>query len=135
MANMVNLLVGQAGLRLWSRVVTAPESVIFTSALLLCITGVALSTGGLFGVAVMLVFAGVGYLMTAFGFSVVVFIIAFFLGARFEISLSQTLVLLDGNPLALLDYPVALVLLGLAALSVWRLGVHPALASRGAAGP
>jgi len=134
MANVVNLAAGQLGLRLWTRVVTAPESLIFSSALLLCIVGVALSTGGLFGVVVMLVFAGVGYLMTAFGFSVVVFIIAFFLGPRFEISLSQSLVLIDGDPAALLDYPIALVLLGLAVVSVWRLGVQPAMRKRDGAG-
>lgn len=135
MANAVNLLVGHLGLRLWTRVVRAPESVIFSSALLLCIVGVSLSTGGLFGVAIMLLFAGIGYLMTAFGFSVVIFIIAFFLGPRFETSLSQSLVLLDGDPLALMHYPIALVLLALAAFSVWRLGVVPGLKARGGPGP
>ena len=127
MANGVNLAMGHLGLRLWARVVRAPESVIFSSALLLCIVGVSLSTGGLFGVGVMLLFAGIGYLMTACGFSVVIFVIAFFLGPRFEISLSQSLVLLNGDPLALGHYPIALVLLGLAAVSVWRLGILPGL--------
>ncbi|MFZ0487530.1 MAG: tripartite tricarboxylate transporter permease [Arenicellales bacterium] len=132
MANGVNLLVGHLGLRIWTRVVRAPESIIFSSALLLCIVGVSLSTGGLFGVAIMLVFAGVGYLMTAFGLSVVIFIIAFFLGPRFEISMSQSLVLINGDPLAILHYPIALVLLGLAAVSVWRLGIVPGLKARAA---
>ncbi|MDZ7839759.1 MAG: tripartite tricarboxylate transporter permease [Gammaproteobacteria bacterium] len=136
MANFVNLLAGQLGLRFWTRVVAAPESVIFSAALLLCIAGVSLSSGGLFGVAVMLMFAGVGYLMTAFGFSVVIFIIAFFLGPRFETSLSQSLVLLDGDPLALTGHPVALVLLGLAAVTVWHLGMRrPVKAARHGAGP
>lgn len=130
MANAVNLLAGHLGLRFWTRVVAAPESMIFSSALLLCIVGVALSTGGLFGVAIMLLFAAIGYLMTAFGFSVVIFIIAFFLGPRFEISLSQSLVLVDGDPLALVDYPIALVLFGLAVASMWRLGIRPALRRR-----
>ena len=132
MANGVNLLVGHLGLRIWTRVVRAPESIIFSSALLLCIVGVSLSTGGLFGVAIMLVFAGVGYLMTAFGLSVVIFIIAFFLGPRFEISMSQSLVLINGDPLAILHYPIALVFLGLAAVSVWRLGIVPGLKARAA---
>ncbi len=99
-ANFVNLWVGQLGLRLWVRVVAAPESFIFSAALLLCIVGVSLATGGLFGVVVMLVFAGLGVLMSAYGFSVVIFIIAFFLGPRFEISLSQTLVLPTVNRLS-----------------------------------
>jgi putative tricarboxylic transport membrane protein len=92
MANVINLFVGQIELRLWIKVISAPESMIFASALLLCIVGVSLATGGLFGAAVMLVFAALGYLMTAFGYSVVIFIIAFFLGPRFEMSLSQSLV-------------------------------------------
>jgi len=48
---------------------------------------------------------------------VVVFIIAFFLGERFEILLAQTLVLVDGKPMHLLNYPIALALFALAILS------------------
>lgn len=124
MANFINLLVGQMGLRFWTLVVRAPESVIFSSALLLCIVGVSMATGGLFGVSVMLIFAGVGYVMTAFGYSVVIFIIAFFLGPRFEISLSQTLVLLDGDAAALANYPIAIALLLLAVVATWWLGLR-----------
>lgn len=131
MANVINLWIGQVGLRLWTRVVTAPESVIFSSSLLLCIVGVSMATGGLFGVGVMLLFAGIGYLMNAFGYSVVVFIIAFFLGPQFEISLSQSLVLIDADPRALTGYPVALALLALSVGSAWWLGVHvPARTAR-----
>jgi putative tricarboxylic transport membrane protein len=125
MANFVNLWVGQVGLRLWVRVVGAPESVIFSGALLLCVTGVYLSTGGLFGVGVMLLFAGVGYLMTAFGYSVIVFIIAFFLGNRFELSMSQALVILDGSPANLVHHPVALIFVALSLVSIYWLAVHP----------
>ncbi len=122
MANFLNLWVGQLGLRFWVKVVSAPESVIFASALLLCITGVSMATGGLFGVAVMLVFAGLGYLMTSFGYPVVIFTIAFFLGPRFEISLSQSLALMNGEWSRLADYPIALILLVLAIFAaVWFL--------------
>ncbi|MCF8468683.1 MAG: tripartite tricarboxylate transporter permease [Sneathiella sp.] len=122
MANLMNLLIGQASLRLWTRIIGAPESLVFSTALILCITGVYISTGGIFGVAVMLIFAGLGFVMTMFGYSVVVFIIAFFLGNKFELSLSQTLVILDGNPAAIINFPVALALLALAVISVWWLG-------------
>lgn len=120
LANIMNLLVGQVGMRLWVRVITAPESFVLTSALLLCFVGVSLAAGGLFGIGVMLAFAVLGFVMTAFGFSVVVFIIAFFLGPRFEISLSQTLALLNGDPLRLLDYPFGLAMIVAApVLAVW----------------
>lgn len=122
LANATNLIVGQFSLRLWTRVISAPESVIFSSALLLCIVGVYMSTGGLFGVAVMLVFAVVGYVMNVFGFPVVVFIIAFFLGGSFETYLTQTMVILDGDLTRMINYPIAVSLVALAAISVWWLG-------------
>ncbi len=119
-ANFMNLMVGQLGLRLWVKVVSAPESVIFSSALLLCIVGVSMATGGLFGVAVMFVFALLGYLMISFGYSTVIFIITFFLGERFEISLSQSLALMNGDVTKIIDYPIALILFALSAFSaIW----------------
>lgn len=122
MANAVNFVMGQIGLRFWSRVVAAPESIVFPTALLLCTTGVFLATGGLFGVIVMLLFAALGLVMQATGFSVVVFIIAFFLGPRFELALSQTLNIIDGNVADLLGHPVALALLALAVLAAFWMG-------------
>lgn len=122
MANVLNLWVGQLGLRLWIKVVSAPESIIFASALLLCIVGVSMATGGLFGVAIMLIFAAIGYVMTSFGYSVIIFIIAFFLGPRFEISLSQSLALMNGDWSQLVNYPIALVLIVLSVITmVWFL--------------
>ncbi len=114
LANLLNLIVGQIGLRFWVKVVSAPESFIFSAALLMCFVGVSLASGGLFGVGVMLAFAILAFVMNAFGISVVVFIIAFFLGPRLEISLSQTLALLNGDVTRLLEYPVGLILMGLA---------------------
>jgi len=119
-ANAMNMLVGQVGMRVWVRVVTAPESFILTSALLLCFVGVSLAAGGVFGIGVMLAFALLGFVMTTFGFSVVIFIIAFFLGPRFEISLSQSLALLNGDPMALINYPFGLAMIVSApVLAVW----------------
>ena len=118
MANFVNLWVGQIGLRLWVRVVSAPEPVIFASALLMCIVGVGMASGGVFGVLVMLCFAAAGYVLAAFGYSLVIVIIAFFLGPRFEISLAQSVALTNGDPARIVDYPVAIALLVLSVISV-----------------
>jgi putative tricarboxylic transport membrane protein len=117
MANFVNLWVGQLGLRFWVKVVSAPESIIFSSALLLCFVGVAMATNGLFGVAVMLIFAILGYVMTSYGYSIVIFIIAFFLGPRFEKSIAQSLALTKGDLLLMYQSPVAMALLILSAIS------------------
>ena len=118
MANIVNLWLGQIGLRFWVKVVSAPESIIFASALLMCVVGVSMATSGLFGVTVMLIFAVIGYLMSSFGYSLVIFIIAFFLGPRFEISIAQTLALTNGDLTQIYRYPVALALLVLAVIAV-----------------
>lgn len=117
-ANVLNLFVGQIGMRFWIKVVSAPESIIFSTALLLCFVGVGLASGGVFGIAIMLIFAALGFVMSALGFSVVIFIIAFFLGPRLEESLSQTLALLNGDAWALLNYPIAIALVGLSAVTL-----------------
>jgi putative tricarboxylic transport membrane protein len=125
MANILNLLSGLVGLRLWARVIRSPESFIFPNALLLCVVGVFMATGGLLGVAVMFLFAFISYFMHAFGYSAIVFVIAFFLGERFELSLSQSLNLVDGDITILIHHPIALCLFALAATSVYWFGIRP----------
>lgn len=119
MANFANLWVGQIGLRFWVKVVSAPESLIFSAAILLCFVGVAMATNGLFGVAIMLGFAVLGYLMTAFGYSLVIFIIAFFLGPRFEKSIAQSMALTNGDLTQIFYSPVAVALLVLSVASFY----------------
>lgn len=125
MSNFVNLGTGLMGIRLWSKVIKAPESAIFTITLILCIAGVYLATGGLFGVAVMFIFAFIGYLMIATGYSVITFIIGFFLGERIELTLAQSLTIIDGDPRILLSHPIALFLFVLSIASVYWLGIRP----------
>ncbi len=129
-ANACNLVFGLVGLRLWARLITAPESIVFASGLVLCIVGVYLSTGGLFGVYVMLIFAALGMGMNALNYPVVIFVIAYFLGPRFELSLGQTATILRGDVTNLVNHPVAIVLLLMSAFSVYWLGIRPARAAR-----
>jgi len=126
MANGLNLIVGQFGLRIWAIVALAPGSVVFSVALLFCITGVYLTTGGLFGVGLMIGFAFIGYLMRIFGFSVVPFIIAFVLGRQYELKMAQALIIADNKPMELLNHPVALAFLLAAVFCVYWLGIRKA---------
>lgn len=121
-ANFCNIICGYFGLRVWSRLIAAPESVIFTAALILCIVGVYLSAGGSFGVYVMIAFAILGLIMNALQYPVVVFIIAYFLGPRFELSLGQTATILRGDVSNLANHPVAIVLLMMSLFSIYWLG-------------
>jgi len=124
MANGINLCVGLLGLPFWTFVVRAPRTLIFPVALLFCVVGTYIITGGMGGVAIMLALGVLGFLMRAFGFSVVPFIIAFFLGPQFELSLIQFMVISRGDVMFLLQRPVALALLILAVVTVWHFGVR-----------
>jgi len=110
-ANAINLFVGLFGWRLWLRVARAPATLIFAASILLCIVGSLVVAGGLYGFAVLIVFAALGVLMKSYGYPVIVFIIAFFLGKQFERSLGQTLSLLNGDAANLVHYPVAIALM------------------------
>ena len=90
----------------------------FLLGLLLCFVGVSMATSGLFGVSIMLIFAVLGYVMASFGYSLVIFIIAFFLGPRFEKSIAQSLSLTNGDLSQVLNSPVAAALLILSLVSV-----------------
>lgn len=78
---------------------------------------------GTFGVAVMFVFTFLEYAMSSYGYSVIVFVIAFFLGERFELSLSQSLNIIDGDLTLLLSHPVALLLIIMAIVSALWFGI------------
>jgi putative tricarboxylic transport membrane protein len=75
----------------------------------------------------MLIFAALGMAMNALNYPVVIFVIAYFLGPRFELSLGQTATILRGNVTTLIDHPVAVVLLLMSAFSVYWLGIRPAV--------
>lgn len=124
MANAANLLVGLFGLRLWSIIATAPSSIVFASALSLCAAGVYIASGGFVGIWVMVMFAFLGLVMMAMDIPVVVFIIAFFLGPRFELSLVQTSIILRGDMTRLTNHPVAILFLVMSVLVVYWLGFH-----------
>lgn len=121
-ANFVNLGVGQIGMRIWATAIAAPNSVVYPAALLLCMTGSYVTTGGLFGIYIMLVFGVMGYLMQQFGISAIAFIIGYVLTPELESKLVQSILITRGDPWAVLDHPVAVALLVLSVVSIIYLG-------------
>jgi putative tricarboxylic transport membrane protein len=103
---------------LWAKVITAPQSVILSAALVMCLVGAYLASGSMFGVWVLIAFALVGYAMTSFGYPVVVFIIAFFLGPRFELSLVQTLIVTRNDLTRVVEHPIALAFVLLSVVAI-----------------
>jgi len=120
LANFVNLVVGNVGLRFFAAVLAIPRRIIIASTAVLCLTGAYVSVGSMFGVGVMLVFAVTGYLMRKLGFPFIVLLIGFILGPMFERSLRHTVILFD-DPLTLAtQHPLLPLLAALGAYSAWR---------------
>ncbi|WEX08097.1 tripartite tricarboxylate transporter permease [Chelativorans sp. AA-79] len=121
-ANAANLVVGQFGMRLWAFVVTAPATVVYPGALLLCITGMYFAAGGVLGIVIMLAASVLGYFMRIFGYSIIAFIVAFVLTPQLERSINQTMLLTQGDLTALINHPIAIALLVLSAIALVYLG-------------
>lgn len=121
-ANFCNLGVGQFGMRFWAMIVSAPGTVIYPAALLLCFAGPFVITGATFGVYVMIAAATFGYLMRAFGYSIVAFIVAFLLTPQLESAVVRARLITNDDPVALLGHPIALVLIAMSIGSILYLG-------------
>lgn len=121
-ANVCNLGVGQVGMRFWAFVVSAPNTVIYPAALLLCVTGVYISAGGVMGLVVMVGAAVLGYVMRLFGLSIIAFIVAFVLAGQLESALLKTMLITGGDVSQILDHPIAVALLVMSLISIVVLG-------------
>jgi len=121
-ANLINLFVGQLGLRLFAWVISLPHQYIHPVIVLLCFSGAYLITQSMFAVSLMLGFAIIGYVMRKLDYSIVAFIIAFILGPLFEDALRQTLVLFADRPQDLLTRPIAILFIVATIYSLWRIG-------------
>lgn len=121
-ANVCNLVIGQFGMRLWALVVTAPASVVYPGALLMCATGMFFATGSTLGIVIMIVAAVFGWGMRIYGYSIIAFIVAFVLTPMLERSINQTILLSNGDWSVWLDHPIAIVLFLLSIASVIYLG-------------
>ncbi|MBF9033277.1 Tricarboxylate transporter family protein [Rhodobacterales bacterium HKCCE2091] len=121
-ANFCNLLVGQFGMRFWAMIVSAPSSVVFPVAMLLCLAGSFVAAGGIFGIYLMIATALLGCVMRVFGYSLVAFIVAFILTPELEKAILQTRLLTDDNYIVLLEHPIAIALIVLSVISVVVLG-------------
>jgi len=120
LANVLNLVIGNVGLRFFALFLAIPRRIIVASTAVLCLTGAYVSTGSMFGVGVMLIFAVLGYFVRKLQFPFIIFLIGFILGPMFERSLRQTVILYD-DPLTLaLQHPLLPILSVLGLYLAWR---------------
>ena len=120
LANLLNLVIGNVGLRFFAMFLAIPRHIIVASTALLCVTGAYVSAGSMFGVGVMLVFGVFGYLMRKLHFPFIVFLIGFILGPMFERSLRATVILSDDPWSLAVGHPLLPILAALGGFFAWR---------------
>jgi putative tricarboxylic transport membrane protein len=120
-ANILVVIIGSLGLRVFALIVKVPPFLIYPIVLLLCVVGIYVSQGGFFAVWLMLGFAALGWVMLKLEISVVCFIIGLVLGPMIELSIRQSVILLSRNPMAVFDHPFALALIVATPFVAWVL--------------
>jgi len=116
-ASVFMLAVGRVGLVAFAKLTKVPATIVIPCVIILCVAGSYLETRSVFGVQLMVGFAFLGYLMHRFDYSRVTFLIGFVVGPLFELSVRQSLIITNGEPSALFDYPIALAILAVAVVS------------------
>ena len=122
MANVAHLVLGRIGIRIWVQFVRIPKHIVLPTVILLCIIGVYIPSNSMFDVAMLFVFAALGYVMRKGGFSIVCLVIGFLLGENFEISLRQAVLMNSEDLTVLFTSPIALVFLALTLFFTWHFG-------------
>lgn len=116
----MHLVIGRAGLPLFMQAVKIPTQLLFPIVVVLCATGVYVSSNSYFDMVVMLAFGVLGYGMKKFNFPVAPLLIGFILGPIVEVGLRQSLIVSHGSVAIFFERPVSLGCLVLAvAVIVW----------------
>jgi putative tricarboxylic transport membrane protein len=117
---LMHLVIGRAGLPLFMQAVKIPTQLLFPIVVVLCATGVYVSSNSYFDMVVMLAFGVLGYGMKKFNFPVAPLLIGFILGPIVEVGLRQSLIVSHGSVSIFFERPVSLGCLVLAvAVIVW----------------
>jgi len=119
-ASLLLLIIGYSGQRFFSLVAYVPIRLIAPVVLFFCALGAFMQGGGIFGVILMLIFAVLGVLAKQLDFSFVTFLIGFVIGPAFELSLRQSIAILDRDATQLVHHPIALVFIVLTLVTIAR---------------
>jgi putative tricarboxylic transport membrane protein len=120
LANLLMLPLGIAAIKAAKQMLRAPREVLLPVILLFCMVGSFAINNSIFGVALMLAFGLVGYVMEENGFPVAPAILGMVLGAMLEENFISSMIKADGRLLAFFERPIAgsLGVLTLAVLAV-----------------
>jgi putative tricarboxylic transport membrane protein len=109
LANIMNLCLTLATIRLWIRVLKVPQRVLLPIILTLCVVGTFALRNTFFDTGVMLCFGLLAYFMKKYGFPIVPMLLAIILGPQLEEHLRMSLIIAQGNPMIFVTHPISLV--------------------------
>ncbi|MCM3759965.1 tripartite tricarboxylate transporter permease [Alkalihalobacillus oceani] len=114
-ANLIILLYGMLGIRLFTKVLLVPKAFLAPIILVLCVIGSYSLNNSYFDVWVMLVSGIIGYIMLRYGFPASPVILALILGPMMEANFRRALVMSEGSYSVFFSRPISatLIILGL----------------------
>jgi putative tricarboxylic transport membrane protein len=107
LANLLMLPLGIVAIKGAKQLLRAPRAVLMPVILLFCVVGAFAINNSIFGVALMLVFGLVAYVMEENGFPVAPAILGMVLGAMLEENFISSMIKAEGNFLAFFERPIA----------------------------
>lgn len=120
LANLLLIPLGLIAIRAARPLLRVPQTILMPVIMVFCIVGAFAINNSVFGIAIMLIFGVVGYLMEENGFPVAPLILGLILGPLVERTLSQASIIARGDLLPFFERPVSMVL-SVIAISVWAL--------------
>lgn len=117
--NIVMLLLGMAGMKLFPYVSKIPGDLMFSCVFVMCAVGAYATQNTTFMVVLMLVFGFLGYVMKKAGLPTGAFLVAYMLGNTFESNLQRTMILLENRIYLIVTKPIADVFLLLAVICLF----------------
>ena len=118
LAQFVMLFIGMAGIRLFAKVILVDRAILTPAIFVLSMVGAFAMRSNIFDVYTTLAFGILGYVMMRYDYPLSPILLALILGPMAEANLRRAMVISSGDPSILFSRPIAVVLMGLAVLSL-----------------
>lgn len=120
-ASAIMLFIGYSCQGLFARIIHVPTRLIVPGVLYFCCIGAYMDSNTVFPIYMMLAFTVIGFLARKLEFSFVTFLIGFVLGPNVELTLRQSIQLLDGRVSHLSAHPIAVVFIVATVIAVFAI--------------
>ncbi len=114
--NVILLVLNLPMVGLWVQMLRVPYAILAPTVVLICSVGVYSIKNNVIDVLMMLIFGVLGYILRKLDFELGPLLLAFVLGGILEKSLSQALLIANGNVAVFVTRPISATLLGIVAL-------------------